>query len=72
MDSLDTRFSRNVFEAVQKTRSTCFIVDRRSQTVADDRKKGCFHIIATIAEPTAGIRFGQRKRQKKNNITNLL
>ena len=26
MNSLDTRFSRNVFEAVQKTRSTCFIV----------------------------------------------
>ena len=25
MNSLDTRFSRNVFEAVQKTRSTCFI-----------------------------------------------
>ena len=24
MNSLDTRFSRNVFEAVQKTRSTCF------------------------------------------------
>ena len=31
--------------------------------IADDRKKGCFHIITTIAEPTAGIRFGQRKRQ---------
>ena len=25
MKSLDTQFSRNVFEAVQKTRSTCFI-----------------------------------------------
>ena len=25
MNSLDTRFSRNVFEAVQKPRSTCFI-----------------------------------------------
>ena len=25
MNSLDTRFSRNVFEAVQKTRSMCFI-----------------------------------------------
>ena len=25
MNSIDTRFSRNVFEAVQKTRSTCFI-----------------------------------------------
>ena len=25
MNSLDTRFSRNVFEAVQKTHSTCFI-----------------------------------------------
>ena len=24
MNSIDTRFSRNVFEAVQKTRSTCF------------------------------------------------
>ena len=25
MNSIDTRFSRNVFEDVQKTRSTCFI-----------------------------------------------
>ena len=25
MNSLDTRFSKNVFEAVQKTRSMCFI-----------------------------------------------
>ena len=25
MNSLDTRFSRNVFEAVQKPRNTCFI-----------------------------------------------
>ena len=25
MNSLDTHFSKNVFEAVQKTRSTCFI-----------------------------------------------
>ena len=25
MNSIDTRFSRNVFEVVQKTRSTCFI-----------------------------------------------
>ena len=25
INSIDTRFSRNVFEAVQKTRSTCFI-----------------------------------------------
>ena len=25
MNSLDTRFSKNVFEAVQKTRRTCFI-----------------------------------------------
>ena len=25
MNSLDARFSKNVFEAVQKTRSTCFI-----------------------------------------------
>ena len=25
MNSLSTRFSRNVFEAVQKTRNTCFI-----------------------------------------------
>ena len=40
-----------------------FPYDRRSQTVADDRKKGCFHIIATIAEPTVAIRFGQRKCQ---------
>ena len=25
MNSLDARFSKNVFEAIQKTRSTCFI-----------------------------------------------
>ena len=25
MNSIDTRFSRNIFEAVQNTRSTCFI-----------------------------------------------
>ena len=25
MNSLDARFSKHVFEAVQKTRSTCFI-----------------------------------------------
>ena len=35
--------------------------DRRSETIADDRKEGCFHIIATIAEPTVEIRFGQQK-----------
>ena len=29
MDSNDTRFSRNVFEVIQKTHSTCFI---RSKT----------------------------------------
>ena len=29
MNSLDTRFSRNVFEAVQKTRSTCLSTDAR-------------------------------------------
>ena len=37
--------------------------DRRSQTIADDRKKGCVHIIATIAGPTVAIRFGQWKCQ---------
>ena len=31
MKSLDTRFSRNVFEAVQKTRRTCFIVSRTTR-----------------------------------------
>ena len=31
MNSIDTRFSRNVFKAVQKTRSTCFV---RSKTTA--------------------------------------
>ena len=39
------------------------IADRRSQTIADDRKKDCFHIIATIAETTVAVRFGQRKCQ---------
>ena len=29
MNSLDTRFSRNVFEAVQKTHSTCLSTDAR-------------------------------------------
>ena len=28
MNSIDTRFSRNVFEVVQKTRSTCFKPDK--------------------------------------------
>ena len=28
MNSLDTRFSKNVFEAVHKTRSTCFKPDK--------------------------------------------
>ena len=31
MNSLDTRFSRNVFEAVQKTRSTCFIASKTTR-----------------------------------------
>ena len=31
MDSIDTRFSRNVFEAIQKTRSTCFIGSKTTQ-----------------------------------------
>ena len=31
MNSLDTHFSRNVFEAVQKTRSTCFIGSKTSR-----------------------------------------
>ena len=31
MNSLDTRFSRNVFETVQKTRSTCFIGSKTTQ-----------------------------------------
>ena len=29
--SIDTRFFRNVFEAVQKTRSTCFIGSKTTQ-----------------------------------------
>ena len=33
MNSLDTRFSRNVFEAVQKTRSTCFIGSKPDKTL---------------------------------------
>ena len=32
MNSTDTRFSRNVFEAVQKTRSTCFIRSKHSSS----------------------------------------
>ena len=31
MNSIDTRFSRNVFEAVQKTRGTCFIGSKTTQ-----------------------------------------
>ena len=31
MNSLDTRFSKNVFEAVQKTRSTCFIASKTTR-----------------------------------------
>ena len=33
MNSLDTRFSKNVFEAVQKTRSTCFIGSKPNKTL---------------------------------------
>ena len=31
MNSLDTRFSRNAFEALQKTCSTCFIGSKTTQ-----------------------------------------
>ena len=31
MNSLDARFSKNIFEAVQKTRSTCFIGSKTTQ-----------------------------------------
>ena len=31
MNSIDTRFSRNAFEAVQKTCSTCFITSKTTQ-----------------------------------------
>ena len=31
MNSLNKRFSRNVFEAVQKTRSTCFLGFKTTQ-----------------------------------------
>ena len=40
MNSIDTRFSRNVFEAVQKTRSTCFI---GSKTTRLRRPVTCGH-----------------------------
>ena len=33
MNSLGTRFSRNVFEAVQKTRSTCFIGSKTTRRI---------------------------------------
>ena len=33
MNSIDTRFSKNVFAAVQKTRSTCFIGSKTDKTL---------------------------------------
>ena len=44
MNSLDARFSKNVFEAVQKIRSTCFIgskTTRRSRVVLNQIKHSC-------------------------------
>ena len=39
MNSIDTRFSSNVFEAVQKTRSTCFIGKRDKKPQFVKRKQ---------------------------------
>ena len=44
MNSIDTPFSRNVFEAVQKTRSTCFIECKTSRlrlVVLNPIKRSC-------------------------------
>ena len=45
MNSLNTRFSRNVFEAVQKTCSTCFIGSKTTRLCLVFLKAG-FHMIA--------------------------
>ena len=43
MNSLDARFSKNIFEAVQKTRSMCFIGSKTTQLrlVVSDRLGVC-------------------------------
>ena len=43
MKSIDTRFFRNIFEAVQKTRSTCFIGSKttRLRLVVSNPVKYC-------------------------------
>ena len=54
MNSLDTRFSKNVFEAVQKTRSTCFIGSKTTRLrlmVLNPTKHSCSffkHYIITV------------------------
>ena len=44
MNSLDARFSKNVFEAVQKTRSTCFIGSKTTllRGFKLDKNAACF------------------------------
>ena len=67
MKSIDTRFFRNVFEAVQNTRSTCFIgskTTRRSRVVLDPIKHSCSFfkhyliLLATYIDRTLGSPLG--------------
>ena len=60
MNSLDTRFSKNVFEAVQKTRSTCFIGSKTTRlrlVVLNPMKHSCSffkHYMEYLEESLAG------------------
>ena len=53
MNSIDTRFSRNVLEAIQKTRSTCFVgfkTTRLRLVVLNPIKRSCSFFNSFIAE----------------------
>ena len=52
MKSIDTRFFRNVVEAVQKTRSTCFIRSKTTRlrlVVLNTIKHSCYILLKALA-----------------------
>ena len=80
MNSLDTRFSKNVFEAVQKTRSTCFIGSKTTRlrlVVLNPIKHSCsffkhylkdlFHWRLCLSVQQAWEREWLRNRQSNRN-----
>ena len=48
MSSIDTHFSKNIFEAVQKTRSTCFIKKKKSIIFTSGLQEG-IHVNSKMA-----------------------